>query len=184
MTGPVIRGLNDPMHVRRQYEDENNLRARKAVYDAVDGPDPRGIAVAAVSEVRHDRVLEVGCGEGELSERLAIELGAEVVALDQSSRMVELASARGVDASIGDVQELPFADDVRRRRGAWMLYHVPDLDGRWASSRGCSPGGRLVAVTNRATHLQEMFRLVGSTAGSCRSAPKTGRSSSPGTSPA
>ena len=163
VTGPGIRGLNDPVHVRRQYEDEDNLRARKAVYDAVDGPDPRGIAVAAVSEVRHDRVLEVGCGEGELSERLAIELGAEVVALDQSPRMVELASARGIDASIGDVQRLPFADgsfDVAV--AAWMLYHVPDLDRALGElARVLVRGGRLVAVTNRATHLQEMFRLVG-----------------------
>ncbi len=118
---------------------------------------------AAVSEVRRDRVLEVGCGEGELSERLAIELGAEVVALDQSPRMVELASARGIDASIGDVQELPFADgsfDVAV--AAWMLYHVPDLDRALGElARVLVRGGRLVAVTNRATHLQEMFRLVG-----------------------
>jgi SAM-dependent methyltransferase len=126
VTGQGIRGLNDPVPVQRQSEDEDNLRAGKAVYDAVDRPDPRGITSAAVSEACHDRVLEVGCGEGELSERLAIELGAEVVAVDQSSRTVELASARGIDASIGDVQELPFGAElngpliVHRRPGVFV----------------------------------------------------------------
>ena len=43
--------------------------------------------------------------------------------------MVELARARGVDARVGDVQELPFADGAFDCVvAAWMLYHVPDLD--------------------------------------------------------
>ena len=78
------------------------------------------------------------------------ELGAEVVALDVSERMVELARARGVDARVGDVQELPFADaSFDTVVAAWMLYHVPDLDRGLAEiARVLAPGGRLVAVTN------------------------------------
>ena len=44
------------------------------------------------------------------------------MAVDQSERMVELASARGVDACVGDVQELPFADEsFDCAVAAWML---------------------------------------------------------------
>ena len=110
MSGSVIRGSNDPDYVRRQYKNELGLRARKAVYGSVGGPDARDIALAAVREASPARILEVGCGEGEFSARLAAELGDDVVALDQSARMVELARVRGVDARVGDVQELPFAD--------------------------------------------------------------------------
>ena len=163
MTSSVIRGSNDPEYVRRQYEDESGLRARKAVYGTVDGLDAFDVAIEAVREVDPARVLEVGCGEGELSERLKAELGVEVVALDQSERMVALAAARGVDARVGDVQELPFEGgsfDVAV--AAWMLYHVLDLDRALAElARVLVPGGRLVAVTNRENHLEEMFRLVG-----------------------
>jgi SAM-dependent methyltransferase len=159
----VIRGSNDPEYVRRQYEDESGLRARKAVYGRVGGVDARDVSFEAVREAQPGRVLEVGCGEGEFSERLAGELGVEIVALDQSSRMVELARARGVDARVGDVQELPFEDgsfDVAV--AAWMLYHVPQLDRALAElARVLVPDGRLVAVTNRENHLEEMFRLVG-----------------------
>ena len=163
MTSPVIRGSNDPEYVRRQYESECGLRARKAVYGAVGGLDARDVAFDAVRAVAPRRVLEVGCGEGEFSERLATELGVEIVALDQSARMVELAAARGVDARVGDVQELPFADEsFDVAVAAWMLYHVPDLDRALAElARVLVVGGRLVAVTNRENHLEEMFRLVG-----------------------
>jgi ubiquinone/menaquinone biosynthesis C-methylase UbiE len=47
---------------------------------------------------------------GELSERIAMELGADVTAVDSSERMVELTRAPGIDARVGDVQALPFED--------------------------------------------------------------------------
>ena len=64
----------------------------------------------AVAEVSPKRVLEVGCGMGQLAERMHVELDAEVVMIDQSERMVELTRKRGVDARVADVQELPFDD--------------------------------------------------------------------------
>jgi len=161
--GGVIRGADDPEYVRRQYENEEGLRARKAIYGQIGGVDGRDVAFEAVREAGPKRVLEVGCGEGELAERLLTGLEIELVALDQSERMVELARARGVDARVGDVQELPFEDatfDVAV--AAWMLYHVPDLARALTElARVLRPGGRLVAVTNYANHLSEMFNLVG-----------------------
>ena len=58
-------------------------------------------------------MLEVGGGPGELAARMRRELGCDVVMVDVSSRMVELARARGVDAQVGDVQELPFDETGR-----------------------------------------------------------------------
>ena len=94
---------------------------------------------------------------------MTAELGADVVAIDQSERMVELALARGVDARVGDVQELPFADaSFDAVVAAWMLYHVPDLDrGIGELARVLRRGGRLVAATNASDHLQEMLELAG-----------------------
>ena len=163
MSGGVIRGSNDPVYVRRQYEDESGLRARKSIYGNVGGLDARDVAFEAIREVLPRRVLEVGCGEGEFAQRLVSELGAQVVAVDQSARMVELARERSVDARVGDVQELPFDDgSFDAAIAAWMLYHVPQLDRALSElARVLRAGGRLVTVTNRADHLGEMFRLVG-----------------------
>jgi SAM-dependent methyltransferase len=155
--------FDDPELVRREYATEDGLRARAAVYEGVSGPDARDTAFEAVREAEPDRVLEVGCGWGEFAERLVKELGVEVIAVDQSPRMVELARERGVDARVGDVQALEFADASFHVTVAnWMLYHVPDLDQALSElARVLVPGGRLVAATNGLDHLGELWALVG-----------------------
>jgi SAM-dependent methyltransferase len=158
-----VTRLDDPALVADEYADETRLRRRASAYTgAHTALDARVPAVAAVVEARPARVLEVGCGWGELAEWLARDTAARVVAVDLSERMVELARARGVDAQVGDVQELPFADgsfDVAV--AAWMLYHVPDLDrGLSELARVLRPGGALVAVTNSVGHLRELRDLL------------------------
>jgi SAM-dependent methyltransferase len=153
---------NDPEVVAREYASEKGLLGRRAAYQWSEGPDPRELTFQAVAEVAPERVLEVGPGPGELSSRIQSELGADVVAVDISERMVELAKARGVDAIVGDVQELPFADgSFDCAIAAWMLYHVPDVARGIAElARVLRPGGRLVAVTNAADHWQGLRELV------------------------
>jgi SAM-dependent methyltransferase len=157
--------LDDPALVADEYADETRLKERANAYTGVhSGIDARVPAVAAIVEARPRRLLEVGCGWGELADWVARETGAEVVAVDLSERMVELARERGVDARIADVQALPFADgEFDCAVAAWMLYHVPDLDRGIAElARVLRPGGRLVAVTNSRFHLIELRELVGS----------------------
>jgi SAM-dependent methyltransferase len=159
-----VTRLDDPALVAREYADETRLRRRAAAFTGqATGEDARVSLVAAVSAVRPRRVLEVGCGWGELAVWIGRDTEAEVVAIDLSPRMVELARSRGVDARVADVQDLPFADasfDVAV--AAWMLYHVPDLDRGLAELRRVlAPGGRLVAVVNGAPHLQELRELFG-----------------------
>jgi len=160
-----VKRLDDPALVAEEYADETRLRRRASAYTgastAVDAREP---AVAAVLEVEPRRVLEVGCGWGELADWIARESGAEVIATDLSPRMVDLARERGVNARLADVQELPFADgEFDVAVAAWMLYHVPDLDRGLAElARVLRPGGRLVALTNSRFHLIELRELVGS----------------------
>jgi SAM-dependent methyltransferase len=155
--------LNDPTLVRAEYEDETRLAVRQAAHASGEGPDALEMVLAAVAEARPSRVLDVGCGQGELAQRIATELRAEVVGVDQSPRMVELTRERGVDARRGDVQALDFADEsFDCVVAAWMLFHVPDLDrGLSEIARVLRPGGRLVAATNSADHLQELHDLLG-----------------------
>lgn len=157
--------VNDAAEVAAQYATEANLEARRSLYADAEGPDPRELTFEAVVENEPARVLEVGGGPGELSARIA-ERGIEVVMLDISPRMVELARERGVDARVGDVQDLPFDDgEFDCVVAAWMLFHVPDLDvGLAEIARVLRPGGRLVATTNARSHLVELRAIAGNAA--------------------
>jgi SAM-dependent methyltransferase len=154
---------DDPAVVREEYADESRLAVPKAAHDLGEGANAREIAFEAIAEAKPRRVIEVGPGEGELAERMRDELGCDVVAIDQSERMVELTRKRGIAARRGDVQDLPFDDgEFDCAVAAWMLYHVPDVQRALGElARVLRPDGRLVAVTNSRDHLSELKELLG-----------------------
>jgi SAM-dependent methyltransferase len=160
-----VTRLNDPELVRKEYADESRFSIRQATWQSATGPDAHDIVLEALAETAPRRVLEVGPGKGELAERIAVELGAEVIAVDQSERMVDLTRERGVEAIVGDVQALPLEDGAFDAAvAAWMLYHVPDVELAISElARVLRPDGRLVAVTNSASNLRELWSLVGET---------------------
>ena len=128
--------LDDAGVVRAQYATETGLETRRSIYENVEGDDAREVTFQTIAATHPRRLLEVGSGPGELSARIMAELGAEVIALDVSERMVELARGRGVDARVGDVQELPFADasfDTASQRGCCTT--CPISIGAWPRSR-------------------------------------------------
>jgi len=155
--------LDDPAVVARQYAREDNLNARRSLWEDAEGTQPWEILKDVLRGLSPMRVVEVGGGPGELAEWMLNELGCEVEFVDISPRMVELASERGVRAQVGSVEALPYADaSFDAAVAAWMLYHVADLERAIAElARVLVPGGTLIAVTTSVEHLRELRDLVG-----------------------
>lgn len=115
------------------------------------------------SEVRADRLLEIGVGTGK---NLAYHpQGARSVAIDLSPRMLERAarrserSARHVDLILADAQHLPFRDDVFDAAAATFVFcSVPD------PVLGLSEVARVVRGEGQ-IHLLEHVRAANSIAG-------------------
>lgn len=62
--------FDDPALVREEYVTEDRLAGRKRAYRYAEGPNPHDAALAGLKEASPSRLLEVGCGEGELAERI------------------------------------------------------------------------------------------------------------------
>jgi len=155
--------LDNPLLVGWEYASEERFAKRTAIYYALlEGRNPDHVAYDAVAEKKPKRLLDIGCGLGETTERFAKELGADVQAIDLSPRMVELTRARGIDARIGDAQQLPYEDgEFDCVFAGWVLYHVPDLEKALAEcARVLRPGGRLVASTYFENNMPELWALI------------------------
>jgi trans-aconitate methyltransferase len=91
-----------------------------------------------------ERILDLGCGDGPLTERIA-ELGVQVVGVDASAEQIAAARARGLDARVVNGQALAFDQefDAVFSNAAlhWMLDPDAAIDGVW---RALKPGGRFV----------------------------------------
>src|SRR5262245_30136916 len=91
-----------------------------------------------------ERSLDLGCGDGALTQKL-VELGGQVVGVDANPDMIAAAQARGVDARTMAGQSLQFelAFDAIFSNAAlhWMQPLDAVIAGVW---RALKPGGRFV----------------------------------------
>ncbi len=92
-----------------------------------------------------ERILDLGCGDGALTEQLAAA-GCNVVGVDSSENFIKASQARGLDARLMDGQALKFEgefDAVFSNAALhWMTEPEAVLTG---VARALRPGGRFVA---------------------------------------
>jgi SAM-dependent methyltransferase len=91
-----------------------------------------------------ERVLDLGCGDGVLTEKL-VALGCSVVGVDASPPQVSAARARGLDAHVMDGQALAFEREFDAVFSNAALHWMRDRDAVIRGvGRALRPGGRFV----------------------------------------
>lgn len=93
-----------------------------------------------------ERILDLGCGDGVLSEKIAA-LGTTVVGVDSSADMVSAARSRGIDARVMSGYELTFDHEFDAVfSNAALHWMSKDPDAVVAGvRRALKPGGTFVA---------------------------------------
>lgn len=156
--------IHDKDFVDTEYGDPSRLAARRRVWsEFLEGEDQDSATLAAVTRLRPSRVLEIGAGWGELSDRIIDATGAEVITTDYAPLMVQAAKERGLAVALADAQHLPFADGTFDVVVAnLMLYHLPDIDaGLEEIKRVLTEDGHLVASAFGLGHLKEIWDFIG-----------------------
>ena len=160
----------DPTILREQaYADDSLLDVRRRTHQlySVDPVDFGRWTLERLPWRGGERVLDVGCGPGDLLRGMARhgDTWSMLVGSDFSPGMaveaVQAASGLPVRLLVSDAQVNPFPDgtfDVVMARH--MLYHVPDIDGAVAeAARVLCPGGYFLTTTNGASTMPEYREL-------------------------
>ena len=101
--------------------------------------------VEALNPTAGERILDLGCGDGYLTQRLAAS-GAIVVGVDTSPQMVAAAKEKGVDARCVSGEALPFDQQFDAVFSNAALHWMSDQDAVLQGvHRALKPGGRFVA---------------------------------------
>ncbi len=103
-----------------------------------------------------EAILDVGCGDGTLTEKI-LERGASVVGIDNSPSMVGAARARGLDARLMDAAQLKFSEAFDAVFSNATLHWVLDKErAARAIWFALKPGGRFAGEFGGARNLQRL----------------------------
>jgi ubiquinone/menaquinone biosynthesis C-methylase UbiE len=108
-------------------------------------------------------ILDVGCGDGEISRVMNGHMDGVVIGIDISRSLIKVASKRLENLIIGDVERwLPFRFQVFDLcTGLDVIEHVVDTDGFLAGLYNVlKPGGYLILVTPNLASLVERLLLL------------------------
>ena len=98
-----------------------------------------------LAPVPGERILDLGCGDGVLTEKI-VAAGATVVAVDAGPDMIAAAQARGLDARVMDGQKLTFEREFDAVFSNAALHWMRDQEAVVGGvHRALKPAGRFVA---------------------------------------
>lgn len=116
--------------------------------------------VELAAPVSGERVLDLGCGDGVLTEEI-VALGCTVTGVDFSADQIAAAQDRGLDAHVMDGQKLTFDNEFDLVLSNAAMHWMPDqaavIGGVW---RALKPGGRFASEMGGGDNVGKIRRAV------------------------
>jgi ubiquinone/menaquinone biosynthesis C-methylase UbiE len=126
-------------------------------------------ALVTLGDLQGRRIVDIGCGTGQLAAALVERAHAKVWGVDPSAEMVAVARERvprGVGVRQAHAESLPFRDAWFDRATMALVVHLLDRPSAFAEARRVvGPAGRLAIATFHPYHfdtywLNEMFPRI------------------------
>ncbi len=161
--------VRERVQATRRFFDAVAGRWRDLAREVLGELDLPGVIASRVPEGA--AVADLGCGPGELLERLSGS-ACLVIGVDNSPRMLELAGQRlngkvsqgsqaGVSLRLGDLTHLPLREgEAHAAVFSMVLHHLPDPVAALSEARRVlCPGGRLI-IADFDRHENEAMRVL------------------------
>ena len=143
------------MSVANQHWDPDHYRGNAGFVAELGQP-----VVDLLAPKPGERILDLGCGDGALTRRLA-DLGCAVVGIDASPDQIAKARAQGLDARVMDGQALTFAREFDAVFSNAALHWMKDADAVIAGvRRALKPGGRFVGEFGGAGNVRTLHTAL------------------------
>ena len=116
--------------------------------------------LALLAPQARERVLDLGCGDGALTERLVLA-GCSVVGVDNSAAQIAGARTLGLDARVASGESLPFESEFDAVFSNAALHWMRAADAVVQSVfRALRPGGRLIGELGGAGNVDTIRRAL------------------------
>lgn len=164
----LIKLTSDENELMEQYKNANNLKVRIALHENY-STNPIGWFPWVYQQIdfsRINRVLEIGCGSGNLWQEVKINLRhREIFLTDSSTNMVEEAKKRlgnGFNYMVMDGEDITFKKEYFDTVIAnHVLFYFKDLDsGLLKIAQVLHQGGVLYCSTYGKNHMKEIQEIV------------------------
>lgn len=120
------------------WDPDQYARAARFVSDLGAG------VVDLLSPKPGERILDLGCGDGALTEKM-VALGCEVVGVDSSKEQIAAARSKGLDAHVADARRLAYDGEFDAVFSNAALHWIDDISAVVGGvRRALKPGGRFV----------------------------------------
>ncbi len=114
---PIVASAGYYDHVAREFSD-----IRKSRQEYLDAVELQIIKTLKTAELRNGKFIDIGCGDGARSLRIAEHTQIDLDAIDSSCAMVELARQNGVNAHHQDIVDVMGPEEYYD--GVLMLWNV------------------------------------------------------------
>ncbi|MFM0718710.1 methyltransferase domain-containing protein [Paraburkholderia strydomiana] len=101
-------------------------------------------AIQLLNPQAGERILDIGCGDGYLTEKIAAS-GAIMTGLDYSPELIAAAKARGLDTRFGNAEQMEFSNEFDAAFSNAALHWMRRADALVRGvEKALKPGGRFI----------------------------------------